>query len=61
MKPEQSAELIRLIRIYVPLSQAIQMLGDLERSKTADKTPEVKALFRELRQAAQGGGGDTRS
>ena len=53
MNKTDAAELVRLMRIYVAYSPYLpQMLGDLERSRAADKDPALRALFRTLRLAA---------
>lgn len=49
---KDAAELVRLMRIYLPQVVLPQMLGDLERSRSADRDPELRRLFRVLRKAA---------
>ena len=58
ISPTGVDELVRLLRIYVTYGPALQqMLGDLERSKAAELDPDLRRLFRRLRERAGQTGG----
>jgi len=54
----RAAEIVRLMRIYMPPAQAQQLLGDLMRSKAADVEPALRAVFVEAFQYGQGSIGE---
>lgn len=43
-------EIARLIRLYLPSAPAMQLAGDLYRSKAAGRDPHLKEVFRQLRE-----------